>query len=50
MVKCACADCVCIVGTDAAIQAEGRMFCSDSCANHHEDSAGCEHGGCPCHG
>jgi len=50
LVKCACADCVCIVGTDKAIEAEGRMFCSDNCATHHAADAGCEHAGCVCHG
>lgn len=50
MVKCACADCVCIVGTDKAVEAEGRLFCSDVCATHHEEKAGCDHAGCPCHG
>jgi len=50
MVKCACADCVCIVSPDKAVQAEGRTFCSDNCATHHEQAAGCDHAGCPCHG
>lgn len=50
MVKCACADCVCVVSTASALQAEGRMFCGDACATHHKGSAGCEHAGCTCHG
>lgn len=50
MVKCACADCVCIVSTGNAVTAEGRMFCGDKCATHHETNAGCDHAGCPCHG
>lgn len=50
MVKCACADCVCVVSTDNAIKADGRIFCGDKCASHHEASAGCDHAGCPCHG
>lgn len=50
MVKCACADCVCIVGTDNAVQTDGRMFCGDNCATHHEEKAGCDHADCPCHG
>ena len=37
-------------GTDKAVQAEGRAFCSDNCATHHEQAAGCDHAGCPCHG
>ena len=50
MVKCACADCVCVVDTDKAVQADGRMFCGETCANHHEMKSGCDHAGCPCHG
>ena len=50
MVKCACADCVCIVNPSKAVQADGRAFCSDNCASHHEQAAGCDHAGCPCHG
>ena len=50
MVKCACADCVCIVSAGKAVEAEGRSFCSDSCAGHHADRDGCEHAGCACHG
>ncbi|WP_242414874.1 metallothionein [Sphingomonas panni] len=50
MVKCACADCVCVVSTAKAIEAEGRLFCGDNCADHHAQSAGCDHAGCPCHG
>ncbi|PAV68036.1 hypothetical protein WR25_14125 [Diploscapter pachys] len=43
MVKCACTDCVCIVSPEGAVQAEGRAYCSDNCANHHAQSAGCDH-------
>ncbi|TCD02059.1 metallothionein [Erythrobacteraceae bacterium CFH 75059] len=50
MVKCACADCVCVVGASEAIMADGRGFCSDTCASHHQDGAGCAHAGCLCHG
>lgn len=50
IVKCACADCVCVVSTGNAIQAEGRMFCGDACADHHSSNAGCDHAGCACHG
>ncbi len=49
-VKCACADCVCIVSVNNAIEAEGRSFCSDACAQHHEGGNGCDHAGCTCHG
>ena len=50
MVKCACTDCVCVVSTQSAVQAEGRLFCGDDCATHHASSAGCDHAGCTCHG
>ena len=50
LVKCACADCVCVVNTQQAITANGRIFCADSCASHHAHNAGCEHAGCTCHG
>ena len=50
MVKCACADCVCVVRTDNAVQAEGRIFCGDACASQHGVSNGCDHAGCTCHG
>lgn len=50
MVKCACADCVCVVETGSAVEADGRLFCGDPCANHHANKDGCDHAGCPCHG
>lgn len=49
-VKCACTDCVCIVSVGKAVEAEGRTFCSDACAQHHSGGTGCEHAGCACHG
>ncbi len=50
MVKCACADCVCVVTTKDATESEGRFYCSAECAGHHKDGAGCHHAGCTCHG
>jgi metallothionein len=50
MVKCACADCVCIVEMKTAVKSEGRFYCSDECAKHHKDGSGCHHAGCTCHG
>jgi len=50
MVKCACADCVCVFDAQQGVEAEGRKFCSDNCAGHHAAGAGCEHSGCACHG
>lgn len=50
MVKCACADCVCVVSTDNAVSADNRLFCGDKCATHHQNSDGCDHAGCNCHG
>lgn len=49
-VKCACADCVCVVPTDKAIVKGGRYYCSDACADGHKTAQGCEHVGCSCHG
>lgn len=50
MVKCACADCVCVVNVGQAVEAEGRQFCGEACAQHHQGGVGCEHAGCTCHG
>jgi hypothetical protein len=50
MVKCACADCVCVVKTEGAVEKEGRFYCSAECADHHKDGSGCHHAGCTCHG
>ena len=50
LVKCACADCVCIVHTDKAVTRDGRAYCCDACADGHKGHAGCEHAGCPCRG
>lgn len=50
MVKCACSDCVCVVGAAKAIERDGRLYCSDACADHHPDGVGCHHAGCECHG
>ncbi len=50
MVKCACQDCVCIVGVTKAIQRDGRSYCCDECADGHKDHKGCDHAGCTCHG
>lgn len=50
MVKCACADCVCVVSTAEAVKADGRMFCGEACSSHHETNTGCDHAGCVCHG
>ena len=49
-VKCACSDCVCVVGVEQGVRHEGRVYCSDACAGHHKDGAGCQHAGCTCHG
>jgi hypothetical protein len=49
-VKCACSDCVCIVGVDQGVKHDGRIYSSDECANHHAKGDGCHHAGCKCHG
>ena len=48
--KCACSDCVCVVETDAGVERGNRLYCSESCADHHKDNSGCGHAGCACHG
>lgn len=50
MVKCACADCVCVISMNNAVEADGREFCGDACAMHHAAGKGCDHAGCTCHG
>jgi metallothionein len=49
-VKCACSDCVCVVGVDKGVKCDGRIYCSDECADHHAKGDGCHHAGCKCHG
>jgi hypothetical protein len=50
-VKCACADCVCIVPVDKGIPHDGKLYCSVECARHHHGKkTGCGHPGCNCHG
>ena len=49
-VKCACSDCVCVVDVEKSVKREERIFCSDTCADHHDSGSGCEHAGCTCHG
>jgi hypothetical protein len=34
-VKCACSDCACVVEVARSIQRDGRIYCSDACADHH---------------
>ena len=50
MVKCACADCVCVVTIEGAVEKDGRFYCNSDCADHHKDGSGCHHAGCTCHG
>lgn len=50
MVKCACADCVCVIDAGAAVEKNGRLFCGSACADGHTDKSGCGHVGCGCHG
>lgn len=50
LVKCACADCVCVVNVAKAVTREGRAYCCDDCADGHKNHAGCDHAGCPCNG
>lgn len=47
--KCACPSCVCIVNLSEAIAKDDKYYCSDACANGHQNGAGCSHQGCECH-
>lgn len=49
-VKCACADCVCIVPVVDGVEKDGRVYCDAACAEHHAEGVGCHHTGCSCHG
>ncbi|MCC5809664.1 MAG: metallothionein [Ectothiorhodospiraceae bacterium] len=49
-VKCACADCKCMVTPDKAIKRAGKPYCGEPCANGHASGSGCGHTGCDCHG
>ena len=49
-VKCACADCVCVVEVSKGVQKDGRVYCDTACAEHHAAEQGCHHAGCTCHG
>ena len=46
--KCACADCLCIVSLKDAIAKNGQYYCSEVCANGHINGSGCGHTGCKC--
>lgn len=49
-VKCACADCVCVVSVSKGVERDGRIYCGDICANSHQGEVGCHHAGCTCRG
>ena len=46
--KCACANCLCVVSLKDAIAKDGQYYCSEVCANGHPDGSGCGHTGCKC--
>lgn len=50
LMKCACADCYCVVSRADAIMKDGKPYCCDACAEHHASGTKCEHAGCTCHG
>jgi len=50
MIKCACADCVCVISVNKAVKQGGKLFCGTACAKGHADGNGCGHVGCQCHG
>ncbi|MEZ2240700.1 metallothionein [Microcoleus sp.] len=47
--KCACPSCLCTVNLSAAIEKDGKQYCSTACADGHPNGTGCGHTGCDCH-
>lgn len=47
--KCACDSCLCVVSIEGAIhQKDGKLYCSQPCADGHPEGKGCGHTGCEC--
>lgn len=47
-VECECPHCECRMDIRDAIHREGKYYCDESCANGHQEKAGCDHPGCNC--
>lgn len=47
-VNCACPNCVCTMDIKAAIKNEDKYYCSEACANGHQEGKSCENSGCGC--
>ncbi|MDE5075475.1 MAG: metallothionein [Trichodesmium sp. St5_bin2_1] len=51
LVKCACADCLCVVSISTAVKKDGSYYCSEECSNGHSSGVNsCSHNGCNCSG
>ena len=48
--NCACSDCTCEVTENHKVVQDGKLFCSDACANGHPNGTGCCNNTCECHG
>ncbi|MBF2098128.1 MAG: metallothionein [Gloeomargaritaceae cyanobacterium C42_A2020_066] len=47
--QCACSNCICPVSAATAVVVEGKLYCSETCAQGHPDGHhGCGHTGCHC--
>ncbi len=47
--KCACEQCLCVVDTSSAVEKSGKYYCSQACADGHQNGEkGCGHTGCGC--
>lgn len=47
-VKCECGTCSCVVAPEAIIIKDGKNYCSEACANGHQNGQACVKSGCGC--
>ncbi|MEM8790247.1 MAG: metallothionein [Pseudomonadota bacterium] len=45
---CACPKCECAVSAGESIEQDGRLFCSQPCADGHPNGKACSSPGCTC--
>jgi metallothionein len=46
--KCACNSCLCEVSLESAVLKDGKNYCSEACANGHQNGQVCGRAGCNC--
>jgi len=46
--QCACLECTCSVDPQNPIKRNGKLWCSDACADLHPNGAPCPHNDCHC--